>query len=299
VGDYRILTRINKQNVKQNEPLNYTVTISGKGNVKLVEEPKLNLPDGLQLYDPKISENQVIQSTVVKGSKTFEYVIIPEKAQKFKIPAIDFSFFNPKLGRYVNIRGAEQPFNVIQGDEIAPYELPEASNKGFQNIILDSLSLSNNKRYFFGSIPFWLLFALPFFVFPAFFSYHKKQEQANADVVGRRQRGAVSVAQKRLTKAKMHMDQKEKKPFYDEVIHTIWGFLGDKVGLKPSELSKENIAHILSTKGVNQATNDQLIKTIGYCEMALFAPVPDADNLQGTYDNAIDLITSLEEQLET
>jgi hypothetical protein len=37
-------------------PLPYTVKISGTGNLSLIDAPVLQLPNGFEVYDPKVKE---------------------------------------------------------------------------------------------------------------------------------------------------------------------------------------------------------------------------------------------------
>jgi hypothetical protein len=43
--------------VKANEPVNYSIKISGTGNLKLIEQPKVDFPIGFEVFDAQVKES--------------------------------------------------------------------------------------------------------------------------------------------------------------------------------------------------------------------------------------------------
>ena len=72
--------------------------------------------------------------------------------------------------------------------------------------------------------------------------------------------------------------------------------MSDRFNIPSSQLSKEKIASELRFNEVSEPNVKKVLDTITYCEMALFAPVADADNLEGTYRDTLDLISDIEEE---
>ena len=60
--------------MKSNEPLTLNVNISGSGNIKLIDMPEINLPNGFEKYEPKVSE-QISRSNKISGKKTIDYLL--------------------------------------------------------------------------------------------------------------------------------------------------------------------------------------------------------------------------------
>ncbi|MFC2134672.1 BatD family protein, partial [Bacteroidota bacterium] len=65
VGKYNFKAEINKSNVELNEGITLRVTISGQGNIKLLDVPEIKLPPGFEMYDPKTSETINLESFVL------------------------------------------------------------------------------------------------------------------------------------------------------------------------------------------------------------------------------------------
>ncbi|MCW9098474.1 MAG: BatD family protein, partial [Ignavibacteriaceae bacterium] len=64
VGDFSLSSDIDKTTAKTNEPVTLKLTISGKGNMELLEVPKLNLPSGFEQYEPKTTD-QINKQNVI------------------------------------------------------------------------------------------------------------------------------------------------------------------------------------------------------------------------------------------
>ncbi len=296
VGKFTISSSVSNPNIKANESIDYNVSITGSGNIKLIDLPPINFPKSFQTFDPVVSEDVYTKQDVVNGRKKFEYTIIPSEPGKHQLPSIAFSYFDIETGKYKTINSPAATINVAKGDGT----FTDVSIEDNADIypLKSSLSLSRRSSSFLFSIPFWLLLLLPFGIFPYVYLKIKERQAVLSDVVGMKRNRAAEIARQRLTTAKTYMEANNKKPFYDEVIHVIWGYLGDKLNMPNSELSKENIAAMLTKNGVSDGNIEQLTKTITYCEMAVYAPVKDADNLQGTYDTTINLIANIEEEMD-
>ncbi|HXF82800.1 MAG TPA: BatD family protein, partial [bacterium] len=82
----------------------FTVTISGRGNVALWPEPEFRWPAGLRVY-PGDVEVAVERSGVdLEGSKTFHYLLVADSAGSYRVPPVDYPYFDWRAGRYVALR---------------------------------------------------------------------------------------------------------------------------------------------------------------------------------------------------
>src|ERR1019366_3547356 len=72
VGNFSFKAQISKDKIKANDAINLTITLSGNGNIKLVEPAKINFPEDFETYDPKIKENITVGTNGVSGSKSFD-----------------------------------------------------------------------------------------------------------------------------------------------------------------------------------------------------------------------------------
>lgn len=93
VGDFKVETTVDTQEVKENKPVNLSVKIEGKGNLENFEFPKYEI-DGVTVY----GDEAKIETSVVDGelystySKSFAFI----SEEDFTIPARRFSMLTPK-----------------------------------------------------------------------------------------------------------------------------------------------------------------------------------------------------------
>lgn len=295
VGKYRLTATLDKRNTKVNDAITLKVSISGQGNIKLIDAPKLNLPEAFETFDPQIAEDIYPKGNVVNGRKTFTYTLMPSEKGKFMLEGINYGYFDPETKTYSILSSPKQQIYVAAADAVNDPNLPETRNalSGINN----AQHLHQKDNYFFNSLYFWILFILPFVGFPIALISYQKQQVLASDVVGMKRKKANLVAKQRLSVAQSYLKSNDKRAFYNEVIHAIWGYLGDKLNMKLGELDKPKIKQVLEKHQIDSVTIEKVVSTIDYCEMALFAPVKDADNLKETYQNSIQLISDIDEQL--
>ncbi|MCW8962125.1 MAG: BatD family protein, partial [Ignavibacteriaceae bacterium] len=109
VGDYSFDAKLNNTTTKSNEPLTLNVNISGTGNIKLLDMPEINFPNGFEKYEPKVSED-INRKSTISGTKKGEYLFVPRVVGIREIPPIEFSYFNPKKKKYVTLKS--QKFTI-------------------------------------------------------------------------------------------------------------------------------------------------------------------------------------------
>lgn len=295
VGSYKLNVRANKTVCKVGEAIDLNVGILGNGNLKLIEPVQIPTSEDYEIYDPITSENIRADGDLVLGTKTYEYAIIPKKEGTIEIPSLRLTYFNPRTKRYEVKSSQKISVEVIPGDGSGIVELDVKEEKGIMEIKpgidrLKSKSGSNLPLYVLGG-----LFLLPFLLMPMVVIRKKKADELKKDVVGNRRNQASTAAQHRLAEAKSYISRKDKKAFYTEITKTIEGYCADKFNMPASSLSKEVIVEQLQSKAIPENTIEELKNILEYCEVVLFAPVADADNLQKTYDATLSVVTELEE----
>lgn len=112
VGEFDVISAVDRTDLKAHEALTLTLKIEGKGNLSNIETPKIPLPDGFELYEAKSQT----RGKAGIGEKVFEYLLIPRKTGDFTLPAIELGFFDPKDGRYVRKSTEALHIHVNEGD---------------------------------------------------------------------------------------------------------------------------------------------------------------------------------------
>jgi len=308
VGKFNFETSISGKEGKTDDPITYTVKISGTGNLKLIESPTLKLPSAFEVYDPKTKENITNGASGLTGSKQYDYLIIPRQPGEYKLDGKAFSYFDPTAAKYVTINTPEYnlkitgaPSKNLNTGASASVSKQDVSLLGqdIRYIKTATPAFDKDAKPFFGSPGFMGIYSTPVFLFLALVAFRRRNETLAADVVGTKRRRALKLAKKRLSMADKHLKANDKKAFYDEVSRATWGYLGDKLNIDMATLSKDNVEEKLQTRSVKPETIARLKGLINTCEYALYAPVSDEHSeMQKNYDLAMNLIADLEDEIK-
>lgn len=306
VGNFNYKVETSKQTVKANDALNLKITISGKGNVKLIEPPKPSLPESFESYEPKITEN-ISNTGGVSGSKVYNFLIIPREAGEFSIGGLSFSYFDADKKQYISIPSPDIKITVTPGDgksdasakvyDHLKHEVKESEND-IRFIKTGEFLISRNETEFFNSKIHIALMILPLVLFAGTMSYRAYYLKRNSDVVAVKGRKAAAVAKKQLVNAEKQMKLNNKELFYTEIINAINNYLGNKFNIAVADLSKENISNELNARFIKPELQNKLFDTINTCEMAKYAPGAVSGDLQVVYTNTAELISQMESELK-
>ena len=115
VGNYNFKSEIDKTELSTNEAFTLTLTVSGTGNVELLQMPTPVFPPDFEVYDPKVTSSVNPTSNGLSGTKKAEFLVIPRRAGSFTIPAVEFSYFNPANETYQTLQSEPYEIKVEKG----------------------------------------------------------------------------------------------------------------------------------------------------------------------------------------
>lgn len=303
VGDLSVKSSVDTKKLKANEALTYSLTISGKGNLMLIDNVDVDFPPSFEVYDPKVSSNIKRSAAGISGSKTFEWVLIPRSEGKYTIPPAKLVCFNPKSKTFVTKTTGEFTIDVAKGDGSVTTAATAKNNVKLLNNDIEYIKTGNPGLHkkgtsFFGGALFWILFLLPVILAIAAVIIIRKVSKSNADINAVRLRKATKLAKKRLRKAEKFLADNDDERFYIEIYQAIWGYVSDKFTIPTSQLSSETIQGALESKNVSENVIQTIMQTIGEVDFARFAPGDSASKKQSIYNQALQMILDLENQLK-
>ena len=103
--------------------------ISGTGNFKLIATPEVKFPEDFEIYDPKTDNKLRLTSAGQTGNQVIEYLAIPRNAGTYKIPPVEFSYFDIKSQTYKTLTTEEYVLNVAKGDGSTTQNVANYTNK--------------------------------------------------------------------------------------------------------------------------------------------------------------------------
>jgi hypothetical protein len=306
VGTFRLNSSIDKTELKANEAINLKITVSGKGNIELINQFDLNFPPDIEAYDPKVTDNIKTSSSGVSGSRTFEYLLIPRNAGTFTIKPYSFSYFDLAAKTYKVLSTPEYTLSVEKSEEtstgIAYSGVSQADIQYIGSDIrhIKSLPFQLNRinTYFFGSTSFflWLIIPLALFLLIIILWKRNTKRQGNAALI--RNRKATKVARKNLKMASQFMKEGNHTAFFNEVSRALWGYLSDKFNIPLSELSMDTVHDRLKNKSIREESINEFIQTLDHTEYARFAPDNETSAMDDIYTEAVQIISKIERELK-
>ncbi|SDX60993.1 Oxygen tolerance [Lutibacter oricola] len=309
VGEFDFKVVANKNVLKANDAATIKVEVSGKGNLKLFEIPKITTPSELEVYTPEHKERVSTSLSGLRGSISDSYTVVPQYKGKYKIPKVSFTYFNPKEKKYNTITSEDMYVNVTEGKELPNAAVTNTDNdettnvnkqvvvakdNNFRFIALDTTLQPKENSVFFKTKSFYLLLLLPFLVIPIGIFIGRKNAERAGDVFGNRIRKADKLAKKYLSQAKKQLGNQEQ--FYIALEKALHNFLKAKLLVETSDISKEKISEILRDKGVETTTIKEFIDVLNDCDFARYTPTTNV-MMEQEFEKAKEVITKIDKHL--
>ena len=283
VGKFAVTTSVSKTHLKEGGVFNYTIKISGSGNLHLLSAPEIQLPDEFELYgDPKIINHVTIGRSGGEGSIEYEYTIQAQEEGNFELPAFDFAYFDPQKEKYIEIPARAIAIQVAHDEH---YEATASSerrdvtlkNNGIRYIVQQNDAFS--VHFWWESAFFWLLVLLPFIVGIPLGLYLKKRSENAVEISARQQqKNAGKAAHKRLQKATEFLTNGDKKAFNSELLNVFTQFLAQKLKCPVAEVTREKIKQELNAKGASTHELEELLNVWSELEFVRYGMVDDANS---------------------
>jgi hypothetical protein len=302
VGKFNISATLDKNEVKANDPVNLRVVVSGVGNLKLIKEPEVGFPKDFDRYDAKQTDKTKLTVNGVEGSMVYDFLVVPRHQGDFDIPPVEFIYFDTASKQYKTVKTQAFHIHVEKGEgtgnntvkDFTGQEDVQLLAKDIRHIKLGNVRQYMAGDYFFGSTFYWVVIALLLGVFVSLFVIFRQRAIANADLVGARAGKANKVATKRLKKASKLMADGKSGEFFDEVLRALWGYVGDKLNIPVTQLSRENIRERLISRSVDDEIVGLFLEALDECEFQRYAPGDPQGNMQKVYKSAMGAIEKIE-----
>lgn len=308
VGEFEMAVTPPSDEIVANSAVTYVVKISGTGNLSMIQAPQIDLPTSFEQYSVKSTESIQTTARGVSGYRQFEYPMIARAEGDFFIPSLEFTYFNPRLAKYVTLTAAECAIHVNPDASVAS-GMPNAAlvsgidkedikflGRDIRFIRLGDGALRPKGEMFLFSGS-WFIIAVAMLVLFAltlvWLSRYLKEMRNQATLKGKR---ANKVALARFRAAEKYMKEQNTRGFYEEMLRGLWGYLGDKLNIPASNLTKENVREKLLRRGVAVENVEKYVELITDCEYAQYSP-SGSGQIQDAYLRGVEIISLLEAEI--
>ena len=305
VGELSLSAQASPRQLSLGTPVQLKVTLEGTGNLKSVQVPRPALPAGLKTYDPTITDKPRIAGGRYGGTKTIEWVVIPERTGSFSIPPIELPYFSPSKGAYEVARTQPIALTVTApAGQAATTSSGAVSLPPVANVLTDSVrpvrlqvvlatSLHTplwQRRWFWPAtgapVALWALL----WVGGALGGALRRRDPEKLKV--RRARGQAG---RRLKLARELVAKNDARELQAELVRVLLQFVTDKTGVPALGLTREELARHLAARGVPEVERSALVQLLERCETARFAPAnATKEELGRTLDEASRLIDAID-----
>jgi len=239
---------------------------------------EIEFPPSLEIFDPKITVNSQTSRDKIAGEKIIEYVLIPRTPGQFEIPAVNLTYFDPKMEKWRTRKTRPFPLNVTPSARNTATGIgltkTEISLMG-KDIKFSDQNKPMWRRSDEGIYTFWIYiiigFSGLFYVTPYFLLLSKKHLIANEG--SRRAKNALKNSLKILSEP-----ETSSEGTYLAIQKAMNSFLDEKDD-RTLERSTSEIISRIQTQKINEDLIKGITTTLNRGDAVRFAPVSTADSI--------------------
>ena len=279
VGDFRLSLDISPSGyIKTGEAITLLMRISGKGNFSMVSAPAIKENNAFIFYAPGIESES-------DTDKNFKQVIVPKDITVKEIPKIEFSFFNPETGGYVNLKKGPIAIQVFETTrEKAPALVDDKAEaiaeKVEQEPIGEGIIYIKEKTPKFrvkGSMlykdkTFLSLQLFPLFLYVSTALLYKRHRRFKEDIRYARAKKAQKKARAGLQGVYSVMDSGDVEKFYAYIFNCMQEYFGNKFNLPQAGITSDTVEKLLKSKGIESSVISKVTNFFDKCYLARFTP---------------------------
>ncbi len=277
VGQLALELSADRAQVRTGDAVTVTLVARGQGNLRDVR-PDLPEMDGLRILQPEIEDQVEQNGDIVGGSRTLEWLVVPEDPGEHRLAAITIPTFDPATGRYgtattqaltITAAGA----SVATPDPTDPSVMDStpapqpAQNAPTFGPVRRSSELARATTPTSSGALFWLLVALGPLGFALFFGIRRLRRRAAADPSKVRAKDA----KRRLGAARELMGDDQATAFYAEVARALGAAVEARIGEAVGGMTRMELRSALRRRGMDDALILALDEELESCDFARFS----------------------------
>ena len=285
VGEFTIKSEVDNTTANTNEAITYKLTITGTGNIELIEPLAIQFPDDFEVYDPKISD-RIFEGGRKRSIKTFEYLLIPRYEGEYTINSSSLVYYNNKTNKYntkkttqhnliINANGNTEDENSTINQQIIKTEKKDI------HYIFTTTKLKEIRDNILNKNLFIVIFFLPIFLIILLRIYNTIVGKTDTNSSDWKNKKANKIALKRLKYAQNCINNNDFDSFFEEIEKSLWVYFADKFKVSIANLSKETVSTHFYSNTIDINTEKEFIALLDECEFARYAPASNKNAQMG------------------
>ncbi len=291
VGDFSIEASVDQSQLTTDDAGNLQITLSGSGNIQLVNAPVISWPEGIDGFEPRMKEDLDKSAVPMKGRKTFTYPFTLLKAGNFTLPSISFSYFDPQTATYKTVQTKPITLQVKTGIKRPVSDLSNSKNEGSSDVTRTEVIFGIT-----GTILIILLVLL----------YKRMQvkdkESGKKDILIDDLQNKVylkeepfPIPENPLLEAHEKLNAGNAKEFFIVLNTSMKKYLAGKFKIAPEEFSRKRLHEEMDKRNVGIGTSHMVNSLLEEIEMNLYS-MPQQQHLQNAFEKASEVVALLDKQ---
>lgn len=306
VGKFSVKSALNDSVTSTNNEFTLKITVDGTGNLNLVGNPEIELPDGFEMFEPVVTNNYKLTASGFKGEKVYEYQITPKSSGDFVMSSLKYSYFDTSAKKYrtletdsfkIKVERASAAVPVSSGQPMVSKEKGRIIDTDIRHIMPGNDLIEGGEGKIYTSALYVAAYPGLILLFILLLVAERKRVAKNANVLLVRNKKANKVAVKRLKVAKKLMKENRMNEFYDEILKAMWGYVSDKLSIPVAMLTKDNISNELLAKGVSEGIVNEFKEVLDEGEFARYAPGDKEAAMEKVFSMSIKVISKIEDSI--
>ena len=285
VGKFIIKSEVDNTTANANDAITYKLTITGTGNIELIEPLAIQFPEDFEVYDPKISD-RIFEGGRKRSIKTFEYLLIPRYEGEYTIPSTSLVYYNNKTKKYETKKTAQHNLiinannNTEDENSTINQQIIKTEKKDI-HYIFTTTKLKEIRDNILNINLFIIIFFLPIFLISLLWIHNTIVGKIDTNSSDWKNKKANKIALKRLKYAQNCINNNDFDSFFEEIEKSLWGYFADKFKVSIADLSKETVSTHFYSNAIDINTEKQFIALLDECEFARYAPASNKNAQMG------------------
>jgi len=289
VGTYSWTVTADKTTLTTDDALTLTATIEGNGDPRRFSNPRFDMPEGLEGFEPKAIELEEYETgeQFVHAGK-LEYVVLPKEPGTYTVQP-ELVVFDPDSNAYRTLRTG-QPIQLavtpgpnygktVPVDSIkSPIPARPALDGIWQQAAQWLLPLA------LWGVPVGVLVALAVWLFRR--KRKRNTPESMAILASERPKPNLRNLRNRLQEVQRLIQQNDPKLFYHELLKAVQNYVAVRIDTEPTMLTEQLMREKFAERGVPQPTIEALGRVWQACEKSVFAGQASASEMHPTWDLA-------------
>jgi hypothetical protein len=289
VGTFTMSVSAGPTNVAAGDPVTVRVTLAGRGALDALTLPEQPAWRDFKTFPPTSKvEADPSDTFAMRGSKTFEQIVMPQNSEIKELPALSFSFFDPDKKAYRTLTQPPIPL-LVRPSASAAAPLVVTTQGAAQEAprpAQDIVHIKPRPGLLAQAAPPlvfepWFLFlqSVPILLWAGILAWRKRVEALANNPRLRRQREVAQVVREGLAALRSLAAENKSEEFFASLARLLQEQIGERLDLPASAITEAVIEEHLRPRGVTAAILTPLQELFQICNLARYAPIKSSQEL--------------------